>query len=109
MNITIRVVAAVIEREGRLRPRAERPGVCDVHPPMKSSTMRNPAAVKRRIMVLLDGPIHLGRDLDTIVKALYPLHLEIDAPIHATPVSAEVFQAGQWSLHRNAKREGVLL
>jgi predicted nucleotidyltransferase len=61
------------------------------------------------LMVLLDGPIHLGRDLDTIVKALYPLQLEIDAPIHATPVSAEVFQAGQWSLHRNAKREGVLL
>lgn len=61
------------------------------------------------LMVLLDGPVRLGRDLDTIVEALYPLQLEIDTPIHATPVSAEIFRTGQWSLHRNAQREGVLL
>jgi predicted nucleotidyltransferase len=36
------------------------------------------------LMVLLNGPVRLGRDLETIVEALYPVQLEIDAPIHAT-------------------------
>jgi predicted nucleotidyltransferase len=61
------------------------------------------------LMVLLDGPVRLGRDLDTIVEALYPVQLEIDAPIHATPVSAEIFEAGEWGLYRSARREGVYL
>lgn len=61
------------------------------------------------LMVLLDEPVRLGRDLDTIVEALYPIQLEIDAPIHAIPVSAEIFEAGEWNLYRNARREGVFL
>jgi len=61
------------------------------------------------LMVLLDGPVRLGRDLDTIVEALYPVQLEIDAPIHATPVSAEIFEAGEWGLYRSARQEGVYL
>lgn len=61
------------------------------------------------LMVLLDGPVRLGRDLDIIVEALYPVQLEVDAPIHATPVSAEAFEAGEYSLYRNARREGVYL
>ncbi len=55
------------------------------------------------------GPVWLGRDLDTIVEALYPVQLEIDAPIHATPVSAETFEAGEWGVYRSARREGVFL
>jgi predicted nucleotidyltransferase len=61
------------------------------------------------LMVLLEGPVRLGQDLETIVKALYPVQLELDAPIHASPVSAEVFRAGEWGLYRNAQREGVFL
>jgi uncharacterized protein len=61
------------------------------------------------LMVLLDGPVRLGRDLDTIVRALYPIQLEIETPIHATPVSAEDFEAGEYSLYRSARREGVFL
>ena len=61
------------------------------------------------LMVLLDGPVRLGRDLETIIEALYPVQLEIDAPIHATPVPADVFEAGEWSLYRSARREGVFL
>ncbi|HEX3526643.1 MAG TPA: nucleotidyltransferase domain-containing protein [Thermoanaerobaculia bacterium] len=61
------------------------------------------------LMVLLDGPVRLSRDLDTIVEALYPVQLEIDAPIHATPISAETFEAGEWGVYRNARREGVFL
>lgn len=61
------------------------------------------------LMVLLDGPVRLGRDLDKIVEALYPVQLEVDAPIHATPVSAKAFAAGEYGLYRNARREGVYL
>ena len=61
------------------------------------------------LMVLLEGPVRLGRDLETIVQALYPLQLELDAPIHALPVSADSFEAGGYGLYRNAKREGVYL
>ncbi|HEX6864800.1 MAG TPA: nucleotidyltransferase domain-containing protein [Thermoanaerobaculia bacterium] len=61
------------------------------------------------LMILLDGPVRLGRDLETIVEALYPVQLEIEAPIHATPVSAEVFEAGEFGLYRSARRDGVFL
>jgi predicted nucleotidyltransferase len=61
------------------------------------------------LMVLLNGPVRLGRDLDTIIQALYPVQLTIDAPIHATPVSADAFQAGEYGLYRNARREGIFL
>ena len=75
------------------------------------SEARNEARAESDVdlMVLLDGPVRLGRDLDTIVGALYPIQLEIDAPIHATPVSADAFEAGEWGVYRNARREGVLL
>ena len=75
------------------------------------SEARNEARAESDVdlMVLLDGPVQLGRDLDTIVGALYPIQLEIDAPIHATPVSADAFEAGEWGVYRNARREGVLL
>lgn len=61
------------------------------------------------LMVLLKGPVRLGRDLETIVQALYPLQLELEAPIHAIPVAGDSFAAGDFSLYRNAKQEGVYL
>jgi predicted nucleotidyltransferase len=61
------------------------------------------------VMVLLKEPIQLGKDLDRIVEALYPLQLEVDRPIHALPVSSEAFKAGRYSLYRNAQREGSYL
>jgi predicted nucleotidyltransferase len=61
------------------------------------------------LMVLLEGPVRLGRDLESIVRALYPLQLELDAPIHAIPVTEASFEAGQYGIYRSAKREGVFL
>jgi predicted nucleotidyltransferase len=61
------------------------------------------------LLVLLKRPIALGPDLDTIVKVLYPLQLEYEHPIHALPVDEETFEAGQFALYRNAKREGLRL
>jgi len=61
------------------------------------------------LMVLLQGPVRLGRDLETIVEALYPLQLKVDRPIHALPVSSEIFRAGEYGVYRNAQREGSYL
>jgi predicted nucleotidyltransferase len=61
------------------------------------------------LMVLLEAPVRIGRDLETIVTALYPLQLEMDRPIHALPVSSEAFEAGQYGIYRNARREGLYL
>ncbi len=61
------------------------------------------------LMVLLAAPVRLGRDLETIVKALYPLQLQVDRPLHALPVSAEAFEAGEYGIYRNARREGRYL
>jgi hypothetical protein len=57
----------------------------------------------------LTHPVRLGQDLEAIVEALYPLQMELDSPIHALPVPAETFEAGEYSLYREVKREGVAL
>lgn len=59
------------------------------------------------ILVLLTGPIALGRDLRTIIDALYPLQLENERPIHARPVDLNVYEAEEFALYRNAKRGGI--
>jgi len=61
------------------------------------------------LMVLLEGPVRLGRDLETIVGALYPVQLQLDVPIHAIPVARASFEAGGYGLYRSAQREGVPL
>ncbi len=68
---------------------------------------RNDRAVDVRVP--LDGPVHLGDDLDPIVHSLYPLQLEVDRIIEAFPVAYEDYEAGRLPIYRNAKREGVLL
>jgi len=61
------------------------------------------------VLVLLDANVQLGRDTRTIIDALYPLVMTTGRPIHAQPVELEVYEAGEFSLYRNAKREGVRL
>jgi len=59
------------------------------------------------VLVLLN-PMNYSRDLDTCIDALYPLVLELERPIHATPVDSVVYEAQEYALYRNAKREGIL-
>ena len=59
------------------------------------------------ILVLLTGPVTLGQDLRTIIHALSSLQLEIERPIDALPVDIDVYEAGEFALYRNAKREGI--
>ena len=61
------------------------------------------------ILVLLRGPVTLGKDLKTTIDALYPLVLELERPIHALPVDAAAYAEGEFSLYRNARKEGVLV
>jgi predicted nucleotidyltransferase len=61
------------------------------------------------LLVVLEGPVQLGRDLDVIVKNLYALQLEVDNPIHAVPVDIADYEAGEFGVYRAAKREGVVL
>jgi len=61
------------------------------------------------VLVLLDGPIRLAADLNKIIHALYPLQLETERVIEAFPVAYEDYEAGNYALYRNAKREGILL
>jgi uncharacterized protein len=58
------------------------------------------------LLVVLEGPVRLGPDLDSVVRALYPLQLALDRPIHALPVTASAFEAGDYALYRAARREG---
>lgn len=61
------------------------------------------------LLVLLEGPVKALGDLRIIVDALYPLQLEVDRPIHATPADFADYQAGEFSLYANVREEGVLL
>ena len=58
------------------------------------------------LMVLLNGPVSFGKELRSIIEALYPLQLEVIRPLHAIPVDINVYEAGEFALYRNAKKEG---
>jgi predicted nucleotidyltransferase len=59
------------------------------------------------VMVLLEGPVHLWDEIGRCVAATYGLALEIGRPIHPDPVDFAEFQAGEFSLYRRVKAEGV--
>ena len=62
------------------------------------------------LLVLLQGPIDVLRDIRTAVDALYPLQLEFpDRPLQALPADIEDYEAGTFAVYRHAKREGILL
>ena len=59
------------------------------------------------LLVLLDEVAEYGRDLETNLRALYPLALQIGRPISAKPVSATEYETVDCPLYREARREGV--
>lgn len=61
------------------------------------------------LLLLLEGPVDLVHDLDTGIRAIYRLQLELEYPIHLTPVEEDVFEQGEYALYRNAQRDGVRL
>jgi predicted nucleotidyltransferase len=61
------------------------------------------------ILVLLDGPVDLGRDLEASLQALYPLALELGRRISAKPVPASEYETAECPLYAMARREGILV
>lgn len=61
------------------------------------------------VLVLLEGPVNYGRDLRTSIHATYPLVLEWGRPISPEPVQLEEYEAAEWPLYRNARREGMMV
>jgi len=59
------------------------------------------------VLVILDGDVNLWEEIRKIVHAVYPLQLEVMRPIHALPVDAADYEAGEYALYRDAKREGI--
>ena len=59
------------------------------------------------LLVLLDGPVDYGDDLETNLAAVYPLSLQIGRRISAKPVSAVEYEEFDCPLYRNARREGI--
>ena len=68
-----------------------------------------PADSDLDVVVVLKRPVRFGKDLHAAVEALYPLQLDADFPIHPLPVDEQRFEAGDFALYRNVKREGVVL
>lgn len=60
------------------------------------------------VLVLLAEPIHYARDLETNIKALYALTLELGRPISPKPVSASEYETYDCPLYRAVHEEGVL-
>ena len=61
------------------------------------------------LLVLLDGPVDYGRDLERNLDALFPLSLEIGRRISAKPVSADEYAMVDCPLYENARREGIAI
>ena len=61
------------------------------------------------LIVVLNGAVNLGRDLPKIIRAIYPVQLTVDQPIHVLPVSAAEYEAGRYGIYRCAKEEGVVV
>ncbi len=59
------------------------------------------------VLMLLEGPIRLGQDIEAGVRALYPLVRQIGRTIEALPVDIQAYDAGQMGLYRRANREGI--
>ncbi|MFB3894560.1 MAG: nucleotidyltransferase family protein [Phycisphaerae bacterium] len=59
------------------------------------------------VLVLLEGPVDYGRDLEANLRALWPLAIRLGRRISAKPVSASDYETLDCPLYRSAHREGI--
>ena len=59
------------------------------------------------LLVLLEGAVDYGRDLEANLAAVYPVALRIGRRISAKPVCAAEYESVDCPLYRNARREGI--
>jgi len=60
------------------------------------------------VLVLLNGPVDYGQDLETNLIALYPLSLNLGRRISAKLVVASEYESLDFPLYQNAHREGIM-
>ena len=63
------------------------------------------------LLVLLSGPVEMGREIGAIIDCYYPLQLEQEffRPISALPADADEYEAESTSLYHTIKSEGIIL
>ena len=61
------------------------------------------------LLVLLTGPVDEGQDSWTCIRALYPVVLELERPIHAKPTDVCAYETQQLPLYQSARQEGILV
>ncbi len=61
------------------------------------------------VLVLLDGPVNYGRDLETNLTVLYPLSSKLGRRISAKPVIASEYEKLDCPLYQSAHREGIMI
>ena len=59
------------------------------------------------LMVLLDGPVNVAREIRRIWGRLYPVQLESDKRISVLPADADSYHKGDYSLYRSIQEYGV--
>ena len=61
------------------------------------------------LLVLLTGPVDERADSWTCIRALYPLVLELERPIHAKPTDVLAYEEQETPLYQNVRQEGILV
>ena len=61
------------------------------------------------LLVLIEGEYDLWEEIGRLVDLLYPLQLESERLISATPARAEHYRTGATMLYRNVIEEGIAL
>jgi len=59
------------------------------------------------LLVLLEGPVQYGLDLEKNLQALHPLAMELSRRISAKPVSMQEYRTADCPLYRRAREEGI--
>jgi len=60
------------------------------------------------LLVLLSSPVKHREDLWASIRALYPLMLDLERPIHPKPVDIAEYEDGACPLYRQARQEGIM-
>jgi predicted nucleotidyltransferase len=61
------------------------------------------------LLVLLEGPVDVAREIRRIWTVIYPIQLESDHLLSVVPVDMALYDRGEYALYRQAKAEGVAI
>jgi uncharacterized protein len=59
------------------------------------------------LLVVLEGPVNLGTDLEELISATYTIQKFLNRSLHFTIADFDDFNAGEFALYRNVKKDGI--